>query len=141
MKIRLGTRKDSIAIKAIDSSIDSDPNRAALIDVSLKERAIRVALDDSKIIGYSIINNSFFHRHTLEILMVDESRRREGIGRALLRNAQAELGDSTELWTSTNESNKLMQSLLESEGFERTGIVENLDLDDPEIIYFKTLEK
>jgi RimJ/RimL family protein N-acetyltransferase len=41
------------------------------------------------------------------------------------------------LFTSTNQSNIAMQRLCESCGFERSGIVENLDEGDPELIYFK----
>lgn len=139
MKIRLGKKEDSPAIKAIDSSINSDPNRAEFIDLSLQQGTVRVALDDSEIVGYSIVNYSFFHRPTLEMLMVAESRRGKGIGRALLREAQASIGENYEIWTSTNESNNCMQSLLESEGFERTGKIENLDPGDPELVYFKRL--
>jgi len=107
--IRLGKWDDSSAIKAIDSSIGSDPNRAELIDSSLEQGTVRVALDDSEIVGYSILNYSFFHRPTLEMLMVAESRRGAGIGRGLLREAQASLGENHEIWTSTNESNGRMQ--------------------------------
>jgi RimJ/RimL family protein N-acetyltransferase len=45
------------------------------------------------------------------------------------------------LFTSTNESNKPMQALLDQLGYERSGIVENLDEADPELIYFKELGK
>jgi hypothetical protein len=43
------------------------------------------------------------------------------------------------LFTSTNQSNTVMQTLCEKLGYVRSGWIENLDDDDPEIIYFKRL--
>jgi hypothetical protein len=42
------------------------------------------------------------------------------------------------LFTSTNESNIPMQQLCERLGYARSGLIENLDEGDPEIIYFKS---
>jgi hypothetical protein len=41
------------------------------------------------------------------------------------------------LFTSTNESNRAMRDLLAHAGFEPSGVVQNLDPGDPELIYFK----
>ena len=98
-------------------------------------------MEGDEILGYSVINQSLFHRPTLEMLMVAEHRRGQGVGRALLQQAQTTVGEGAELWTSTNESNSRMQSLLASEGFCRTGKIENLDVGDPELIYFKKLRR
>jgi hypothetical protein len=45
------------------------------------------------------------------------------------------------LFTSTNESNKPMQGLLQSLAYQPSGTVYNLDEGDPEIFYFKRLER
>lgn len=139
MEIRTGKLEDSAAIKAIDSSVVSDPTRAEFIDVSLQEGVVQVALLDGVIVGYIVINRSFFRRPTLEMLMVAEDHRGSGIGKSLIRKAQDKVGPGNEIWTSTNESNSRMQSLLASEGFQRTGRIENLDPGDPELVYFKQL--
>ncbi|MCU5440364.1 hypothetical protein ABEW49_10895 [Bacillus anthracis] len=39
-------------------------------------------------------------------------------------------------FSSTNESNESMQKVFNTNGFIRSGIVENLDEDDPEIIFY-----
>ncbi|MGR5983053.1 hypothetical protein ACT7CN_17900 [Bacillus cereus] len=39
-------------------------------------------------------------------------------------------------FSSTNESNESMQKVFNANGFIRSGIVENLDEDDPEIIFY-----
>ncbi|MBN2284799.1 MAG: GNAT family N-acetyltransferase [Tissierellales bacterium] len=137
MEFRQGTEEDSYGIKAIDSAINSVLNRSEFIDSSLKQGTVLVALDDGEVVGYTVVNRSFFDRPTIEMLMVAESRRGRGVGRALLQRAQELVGTENELWTSTNESNSRMQALLVSEGFKQTGRIDNLDPGDPEIVYFK----
>ena len=44
---------------------------------------------------------------------------------------------SDDLFTSTNESNSHMQHVLGKLGYERSGIIHNLDPGDPEIVYVK----
>lgn len=41
------------------------------------------------------------------------------------------------LFTSTNLSNLPMQSLLSKSGYELSGVIHNLDVGDPEIVYYK----
>jgi hypothetical protein len=43
------------------------------------------------------------------------------------------------LFTSTNLSHERMQRLCERLGSVRSGIIEHLDEDDPELVYFKQL--
>jgi hypothetical protein len=44
---------------------------------------------------------------------------------------------STSLFTSTNQSNLHMQHVLEGLRYEPSGIIRNLDLGDPELVYVK----
>ena len=46
---------------------------------------------------------------------------------------------TAKLFTSTNQSNLGMQALLVRLGYEPSGIVHNLDEDDPELIYVKRI--
>lgn len=137
MRIRRAKKEDGSSIKDIDSSIECDPNRETLINESLIRGTVWIATDGASILGYSIVNRSFFHRPALEMLMIDKEYRRQGVGRTLLRDALIRLSENEELWTSTNESNTAMRLLLESEGFKKTGWVDNLDPGDPELICFK----
>ena len=43
------------------------------------------------------------------------------------------------LFTSTNQSNAAMHAFCAAAGFVRSGVIENLDDGDPEIVYFKAL--
>jgi len=47
------------------------------------------------------------------------------------------LSRSDDLFTSTNRSNVHMIHVLENLGFQRSGVIHNLDPDDPEIVYVK----
>lgn len=141
MEIRPGTPEDLPALKALDTAIASDANRASFIEEAVQMNTVRVAHLQGEILGYSVVNHSFFRRPTLEMLMVAKERRRTGVGRALLRDALRLCNEAQALWTSTNESNEAMQSLLAAEGFSVTGRVENLDIGDPEIIYFRRSAK
>ena len=43
------------------------------------------------------------------------------------------------LFSSTNQSNRPMQALFAKAGFEQSGMIHNLDPDDPEIVYYKAI--
>ena len=45
------------------------------------------------------------------------------------------------IFTSTNLSNVLMQSLLSNLGYKLSGVIHNLDEDDPELVYCKVLRE
>jgi hypothetical protein len=46
-----------------------------------------------------------------------------------------DLCETEKLWTSTNLSNRPMQMLLESLGYEFAGAINHLDEGDPELMY------
>jgi GNAT superfamily N-acetyltransferase len=96
-----------------------------------------VALSAGRIVGYAALTHSFFHSPYLERLVVAEADRRGGIGRALLEHCAGLVPPGEKFWTSTNQSNAPMQALLAQAGFVQSGIVENLDEGDPELIYLR----
>ena len=64
--------------------------------------------------------------------------RRKGIGTKLIKTYELLILNG-KVFTSTNASNKAMQKLLKLNNYLESGIIHNLDEDDPEIIYFKLL--
>lgn len=54
-----------------------------------------------------------------------------------MMNYLLSIAPTKKLFSSTNRSNINMQKVFEMNGFIKSGIVENLDEGDPEIIYFK----
>ena len=92
--------------------------------------------NDDRPVGIAVIAPWFFDQAFIALLFVAEPHRREGHGRALVRFVSA-LHGRVKLFTSTNQSNLPMQALLVSEGFVRSGIVENLDPGDPEFVFVR----
>lgn len=99
-----------------------------------------VASQDAKIVAFGVLHHHFFGFGFIEMLMVAPSARRIGIGRSLVRYLAAEC-ETEKLWSSTNQSNLAMQALLVSEGFSQSGIIDNLDPGDPELVFYKMLPK
>jgi len=91
---------------------------------------------EKKIIGYGVLNYTFFHHGSIDMLYVDAAYRRGGAGAALLAHLEA-LCQTPKLFTTTNLSNLPMQSLLEKLGYVQSGVIHNLDEGDPEMVYFK----
>lgn len=92
------------------------------------------AVNETELCGYAVIDQSFFGQPMLEMVMVAEPLRGQGIGRLLIQSAIASTSGPV-LWSSTNQSNATMQRLFSALGFLKSGYVEGLDEGDPELIY------
>ena len=75
----------------------------------------------------------------IAMLYVHSDHRRRGVATAPIRHMESKCR-TPKLFTSTNESNLSMQSLLGKLGYESSGVIHNLDEGDPELIYFKRLK-
>jgi ribosomal protein S18 acetylase RimI-like enzyme len=97
-----------------------------------------VAEIDGAIAGYVVWDRGFYARPFLWMLGVDPSHRHLGIASELIEHVER-LNAGHAIYTSTNESNAVMQKLLTNRGFAPAGRLENLDPGDPEIFFFKKL--
>ena len=97
-----------------------------------------VAVLDQEVIGYGVLNYTFFHLGWIDMLYVRNEYQRRGAGEMLLRYLES-LCKTDKLFTSTNLSNLRMQTLLAKLGYELSGVIHNLDEGDPEIVYYKRL--
>jgi len=139
MKIRKAKTDDIDRLKQIDH-LSYQPARASFIERAVSSGTAWVVVVKSEVVAYAVLNHSYFERPTIAMLMVDSHQRRTGIGNRLVEYLE-QICDGPEIWTSTNLSNTPMQRLLVKRGYHLTGFIDNLDPGDPELFYFKKLEK
>ncbi|MBB1596125.1 GNAT family N-acetyltransferase [Achromobacter sp. UMC46] len=90
----------------------------------------------SALIGYGVLNRSFFEHDFIPLIVVKDSARRRGVATAIMRTLELRC-QGGKLFTSTNTSNIAMRHLLGQLGFIESGQIENLDDQDPELVFVK----
>lgn len=133
--IRPAGRGDIAALIAIDPLAMADANRRQSIAQWAAAGKCFLAVRDDKPVGYVALTRAFFHQPFVELLIVAEADRRSGVGLALLAHCIEQTPDGEKLWSTTNQSNLAMQGLLAKGGFIRSGVIENLDEGDPELVF------
>ena len=137
--IRSGIKKDSACLISIDSVAKKDLDRIKLIDEWLNNDTVYVAELDGRIVGYGVYNQKFFHQGNIEMLMIAEEYRGRKIGEQLLL-AIEKVCETSKLFTTTNLSNQRMQRLLTRSGFKTCGFINELDPNDPELVFVKVVK-
>lgn len=130
LAIRRATPTDLVALQSLD------PGRATLFAGWIASGHAHIALDAADAVGYAVMTTHFFGRAFIELLAVAERVRRRGIATAMLRYLETQ-SPTAILWTSTNESNTPMRTLLVHEGFAASGTIDGLDEGDPELFFRK----
>ena len=138
MRFRTATRADVDAIVAIDHVASSEGARVELIVREVEASACHVALARDSVVAYAVLNYKFYDNGWMEMLHVEPSFRRRGVGSSLVRHLTKRCR-TPKLFTSTNRSNVPMRHLLEALGFDRSGTIDNLDDGDPELVYLERL--
>jgi ribosomal protein S18 acetylase RimI-like enzyme len=138
MQIDVAQEIDIDEMVALDDLEIGNSSRWNLITRTVKQHQGYVARQENRIVGFLLMHQHFFELPFIELLLVHPSFRRQGIGTALMQHLET-LSTPGKLFTSTNVSNERMQRLCERLGYVRSGIIENLDEDDPELVYFKRL--
>jgi len=128
---------DYDAVRALDRMLVGVRDRGeALREWIARGECLIARNDGGEIAGFAVANREFFAQCFIALVVVHPEQRRRGVASALIRAVEAR-SPTPKLFTSTNQSNEAMQAVCESLGFVRSGVVENLDEGDPEIIYFK----
>jgi ribosomal protein S18 acetylase RimI-like enzyme len=136
--VRRGEAADAAALKALDTVVPLDAQRAASIDAWLARDVVYVAVVDEQPVGYAVFNYGFFRRGNVDMLMLAVSHRGCRIGEQLLQALEGAC-DTPKLFCTTNVSNHRMQRLLTRRGFLACGFIDELDPGDPELVYVKKL--
>ncbi|SDQ77544.1 Acetyltransferase (GNAT) family protein [Pseudomonas sp. UC 17F4] len=116
------------------------PTPAATLSVSasLKSQQCWVALRAGAVIGYVVLTYHFFDHGFVSLVVVAPGHQRQGVASRLLAAAEAAC-TTAKLFVSTNQSNLASRQLILKAGFVPSGVIENLDEHDPELVYFKRI--
>ncbi len=140
VQVRLAATRDRRAIAGCDPRVSGDLHRRELIDAAIAARHCWVGEHNNAVAGYGVLSTSFFGRDFIELVYVAEGVRRLGVGDALLETIERGR-HADRIFTSTNDSNAPMRALLEKRGYEPSGAIQNLDADDPELIFVKFIRR
>lgn len=136
VRLRLAVGSDEPGLRDVDrlARID-DVERIAFLREAVASGRCLIA-ETGSIAGFVVsAPRHFFDRDFIELLMVRDDVRRLGVGQALLRAAVERAGTSR-VFSSTNVSNAVMQSVFEAGGWTLSGQLGGLDEHDPELVYF-----
>lgn len=137
--VRLAVSSDLDSLIELDAIARREARRREFIAQAVSAGQCWVAVeprDASMLLGYGVLNDSFFEQAFIPLIVVRDSARRRGIGSAILLALESQCG-AAKLFTSTNASNEPMRRLLDKHGFIASGQIENLDEGDPELVLVK----
>ncbi len=135
MNIRPATTNDYQALCVIDSVAEASPERRDQIYNWLESARCYVAQVDGQVAAYGVLTSHFFGHSFVEMVMVSQKFRRQGLGAAIIEYLRS-VASGSKLFSSTNMSNVPMQMLFAKLGFKQSGHIDNLDHGDPEIIFY-----
>lgn len=135
---RLGVADDLPILYALDRIARREPTRRLMLKKAAVSESLWVAEGDEGVVGYGIVTHDFFGRTFIDLIYIEEEQRGKGIGPFLIGVLENQ-ARTERIFTSTNQSNRHMQHLLTKSGYAVSGIINDLDHDDPELIYSKSL--
>lgn len=124
-------------IVKIDKEVTGNDSRREYIKEAVEAEQCIVVKNEVSIVGFLIYDTHFFDCSFISLVMVSTPQRRKGYATALLEYF-IKLSPTQKIFSSTNKSNKKMQEVFIANGFVQSGVIENLDEGDPEIIYFRS---
>jgi ribosomal protein S18 acetylase RimI-like enzyme len=122
----------------MDAEARADRSLQSTIEGAIGRGECLVALDGATPLGYGVMNHEFFGRGFVLLIYVDTAHRRRHVASCLFDEFERRC-KTNRIFTSANLSNLAMQALLTKRGYALSGVVQDLDLGDPEIFYSKTL--
>ncbi len=123
-------------LAAVDPRLSADERHRRHIEELLNAGLSWVAIREDIPLGFAVVTRHFYGFPFVDLLVVAEARRREGVGAALMDRCET-AHDADRIFTSTNESNQPMRRLLAKADWQVTGLIENLDPGDPELVFVK----
>ena len=131
MDVRVAAKGDLPAIRSLSKTTPWE--KADFLKRQVDLGHVSVAVEQDIIYGFIVWNREFFEQPFIWLVVVDEARRRRGIGSKLFEAVEAH-NSSGRLYTSTNRSNGAMAAFLTRRGYRVVGEID-LDPGDPEVFY------
>ncbi|MGE6311192.1 N-acetyltransferase family protein [Bacillus cereus] len=125
---------DLDSIGDIDIDVIGNDNRRNYIKRAIDEGNCIIAKEDNSISGFLTYDTNFFCCTFLLLIIVSPTKRRQGHASSLI-SYMLNNSPTQKIFSSTNESNTNMQKVFKANGFMRSGIIENLDEGDSELIF------
>lgn len=130
--------KDLDEIVNIDKEVIGSDYRRKYIKKAIDEERCIVIKTEFSYLGFLIFKEDFFDCSFISLVIVKPTERRKGYATALLQYFLS-ISPTKKIFSSTNQSNNRMQEVFKRNGFIESGIINNLDDGDPEIVYFKLI--
>ena len=125
----------------LDIVIDIDDlNRAELWKKAIAKNECFLILDGAGVVGFVVFNYSFFGVGWLEMIEIRKDLRGKGIGEKTIELI-IKMCKVPKIFISTNKSNTPMRKLLTKMNFTFSGELNGLDEGDPELFYYKKIDK
>ncbi|MDR4169253.1 GNAT family N-acetyltransferase [Bacillus nitratireducens] len=126
---------DLDSIVHLDIDVLGDDSRRDYIKHTIDEGRCIIVKEDNSISGFLTYDTNFFGCTFLSLIIVSPVKRRQGYASSLISYMLTH-SPTQKIFSSTNESNESMQTVFNANGFVRSGMIENLDEGDPEIIFY-----
>ncbi|RIW38296.1 N-acetyltransferase [Bacillus salacetis] len=126
-------------IVQVDSEIVGSTKRYSYIKGAIESGCCLIVKENGRIGGFLIYHTNFFDHSFISLIIVSPSKRRRGYASRLLMYLEM-LSPTDKVFSSTNRSNHDMQFVFKYNGYKPSGIIENLDEEDPELVYYKAVK-
>jgi GNAT superfamily N-acetyltransferase len=127
------------SIYGMDPQARSDAARREFIQRSVSFGNCYIGtVEDESLVGYAVLEYSFFSYGFVPLLYIGLDHRRQGHGLGLMKYLESYCR-TPKLFTSANHSNIPMQMLLRKLAYKLSGVLHDLDENDPELIYCKSI--
>src|SRR5581483_2856637 len=138
LKIELARTKHLKAMVEINKASAPKWHKLRHLNSALKEKRAFIAFVGRIPAGFLIWTKDFYSHYFIDLVVVHPQMRRHGVAVAMIKAMEA-FSAGNKLFSSTNRTNKAMQSVFERTGFVKSGFITHLERNDPELIYYKKI--
>ena len=134
--IRPASPSDTPSLLLLDTARPRLPERRRFIENAVRTNTCFVAIMERIIVGYAVLEYTFYGYGFISMVMVSPDHRRQGVAQALIGYVE-DACTTPKIFTSTNSSNLPMRCLLSKLGYTFCDLIRELDPDDAEWVYMK----